>query len=202
MANAFDTPDGGAALDLCVYPDAETLNMMKLARLTDEAQVRDMPPSRLTRLTLPPPGAAGGDAAWSMTPLDDEAVTGHFFDMPAVAPAALGRDDYRYVYGIGARRPTAYCNAIVKADVSGGGGDAAFAVEGMLAGEPTFVPRPGGSGAEDDGALLSICTDADGGSSLYVLDARDLRLLARARAPVGLPAGFHGEFFFDEEQAT
>ena len=33
VANAFDTPDGGAALDLCVYPDAETLNMMKLARM-------------------------------------------------------------------------------------------------------------------------------------------------------------------------
>ena len=42
--------------------------------------------------------------------------------------------------------------------------------------------------------MLSLGTDADGGSSLYVLDASDLRLLARVRSPIGLPAGFHGHF--------
>ena len=55
------------------------------------------------------------------------------------------------------------------------------------------MPRPGGSD-EDDGAVLSMATDADGGTSLYVLDAKDMSLLARARSPIGLPAGFHGEF--------
>ena len=65
--------------------------------------------------------------------------------------------------------------------------------EGTLPGEPLFVPRPGGSD-EDDGAVLAMATDADGGTSLYVLDAKDMSLLARARSPIGLPAGFHGEF--------
>ena len=43
--------------------------------------------------------------------------------------------------------------------------------------------------------MLSIATDADG-TSLYVLDAKDASLLARA-SPIGLPAGFHGEFVAD-----
>ena len=63
----------------------------------------------------------------------------------------------------------------------------------MLPGEPLFVPRPGGT-AEDDGVVLSMGTDASGGSSLYVLDASDMRLLARCQSPVPLPAGFHGEW--------
>ena len=71
------------------------------------------------------------------------------------------------------------------------GGDAAFEVAGMLPGEPLFVPRPGGA-EEDDGVLLSMGTDPDGGSSLYVLAAQDMRLLAQCRSPVPLPAGFHG----------
>ena len=58
-------------------------------------------------------------------------------------------------------------------------------------------PAPGRVGPphlrdEDDGAVLSMATDADGGTSLYVLDAKDMSLLARARSPIGLPAGFHG----------
>ena len=102
-----------------------------------------------------------------------------------------GCADYRFVYGIGAARPTPVSNRLVKTDVAGRGGDAAFEVAGMLPGEPLFVPRPGGA-EEDDGVLLSMGTDPDGGSSLYVLAAQDMRLLAQCRSPVPLPAGFHG----------
>ena len=97
------------------------------------------------------------------------------------------------MYAIGASRPTCVSNRLHKTDVAGAGGDRTFEVEGTLPGEPLFVPRPGGSD-EDDGAVLSMATDADGGTSLYVLDAKDMSLLARARSPIGLPAGFHGEF--------
>ena len=97
------------------------------------------------------------------------------------------------MYGIAASRPTAVSNRLVKTDVSGRGGDAAFEVAGMLPGEPLYVARPGGE-AEDDGAVLSMGTDPDGGTSLYVLDARTMELLARCRAPLPLPAGFHAEW--------
>ena len=92
-----------------------------------------------------------------------------------------------------ARTPAAGAPSHGRADVAGAGGDRTFEVEGTLPGEPLFVPRPGGSD-EDDGAVLAMATDADGGTSLYVLDAKDMSLLARARSPIGLPAGFHGEF--------
>lgn len=207
VANALDTADGGVALDLCAFDDPTILSALRLDALTDAAAARDLPTSRLTRIALPPAAADGADGADggaagaeptptpTLRPLDDEAMTGGFVDLCSVAPAAVGDPEYRYVYSIAAARPTAVANRIVKSDVSGGGGGAAFEAEGgqMLPGEPLFVPRPGGD-AEDDGVVLSLGTDADGGSSLYVLDASDLRLLARVRSPIGLPAGFHGHF--------
>ena len=42
--------------------------------------------------------------------------------------------------------------------------------------------------------LTAMGTDADGGSSLYILDAHDMSLMARCRSPIALPAGFHGEW--------
>ena len=75
------------------------------------------------------------------------------------------------------------------------GGDASFAPPGFVAGEPLFVPRPGGE-AEDDGVLLSLGSDESDGhgaaSCVYVLDAADMSLLARIVSPVTLPYGFHG----------
>ena len=59
----------------------------------------------------------------------------------------------------------------------------------------------GNDDAEDDGVVLSMGTDPDGGSSLYVLDASDMRLVARCRSPVALPAGFHGEWVSRETEA-
>ena len=184
----FDDADGGVALDVCMFKDPQILTGLRLDSLTSDALARDLPRSRLTRITLPADGGAP-----TMAEVDDANATGEFTDLPSIAPAAVGRDDYRFVYAIGASRPTCVSNRLHKTDVAGAGGDRTFEVEGTLPGEPLFVPRPGGSD-EDDGAVLSMATDADGGTSLYVLDAKDMSLLARARSPIGLPAGFHGEF--------
>lgn len=198
VCNTFEA-DGAVSIDLCAFDDPEIVSGLALKRLTDDASVRDLPRSRIVRLSLPKGtgggggGEAGGDAPPTLVPLDDESVSGHFADLPTINPRFAGNGAYRYVYGIGASRPTPVANTLVKSDVAGGGGDASFAIEGMLPGEPLFVPRPGGT-AEDDGVLISMGTDPDGGSSLYVLAAEDMRLLARCRAPVTLPAGFHGEW--------
>ena len=189
VCNSFDLDgdNGGVSVDVCVFDDPEILTSLSLARLTDESLARDLPPSRICRLTLPTSGAP------SLTPLDDEDVSGGFADLPTIHPDSAGNSAYRFVWGIGASRPTTVSNRLVKSDVTGGGGDAAFEVEGMLPGEPLFVPRPDGA-AEDDGVLLSMGSDPDGGSSLYVLCAAEMRLLARCRSPEPLPAGFHGEW--------
>lgn len=63
----------------------------------------------------------------------------------------------------------------------------------MLVGEPAFVPAPGAT-AEDEGMVLVVLVEADGGSSLAVLDGQSLTEVARARLPWGVTVGFHGCF--------
>jgi carotenoid cleavage dioxygenase-like enzyme len=61
-------------------------------------------------------------------------------------------------------------------------------------GEVVFSPRPG-STADDDGWLVTVLTDIrERASSLVVLDARELREVARARLPIQVPLGFHAEW--------
>ena len=194
VANAFDAPDGSGdvMVDLCSFDGPEIVTALRLDRLTDDALATDLPESRLVRLTV----SAGGGPP-TTRPLDDVHVTGGFSDLPTIAPGVTGVPSYRFVYSIGAARPTVVSNRLVKTDVSGRGGDAAFEVEGMLPGEPLFVPRPGGT-EEDDGVVLAIGTDPEGSTSLYVLDARTMRLVARCRSAIALPAGFHGEWCSDD----
>ena len=57
-----------------------------------------------------------------------------------------------------------------------------------------FVAAPGAE-EEDEGVLLSVVLEGErGGSSLLVLDARDLSRLARVEAPHHIPFGFHGQY--------
>ena len=55
-----------------------------------------------------------------------------------------------------------------------------------------MIPRPGGA-AEDDGAVLSVVTSADGKSFLLVLDAGSFEEVARAHLDFAIPYQFHGE---------
>ena len=191
IANAFDVEDGGVALDICAFDDPEIVTALRLDRLKDDALVRDLPSSRLVRLTIPPPGQRTRSP--TVEPLDDIVATGHFCDLPTISPRVRGAPFYRFVYGIGASRPAAVSNRLVKIDTRRAGGDAFYEVDGMLPGEPLFIARPGGED-EDDGICMSLATDADGGTSLYILDARTMTLVVRCRSPVAIPAGFHGEW--------
>ncbi|KAF7651197.1 hypothetical protein LDENG_00114300 [Lucifuga dentata] len=61
--------------------------------------------------------------------------------------------------------------------------------------EPLFVPRPGAA-EEDDGVLLSIVVKpgADRPGRLLVLDARELKELARAEVNTIIPVTLHGTY--------
>ena len=140
-----------------------------------------------------------------MTPLIDSEteseITGGFFDFPSVNKRFASRsgEPARFVYGLGASRPTRVANRIVKLDARGGlrAEHRTFALPHVTPGEPVFVERPGAT-AEDDGVLLSWCnSELDGSTSLVVLDAASLRLVARLSCPIGLPYGFHGDWFQD-----
>lgn len=67
--------------------------------------------------------------------------------------------------------------------------------EGAYANEPVFVPRPGAL-SEDDGVILTVVNNINEKSSfLLILDAKDLKELARVPVPHFIPFGFHGQFF-------
>ncbi len=67
--------------------------------------------------------------------------------------------------------------------------------DGGIGGELVFAPRPGGVD-EDDGWILTIVTDDDHGSRLWVLDAKalDEKPVAIVQLPRRVPAGFHAEW--------
>ena len=65
---------------------------------------------------------------------------------------------------------------------------------GYTPSEPIFVPRPDGQ-SEDDGVVLSVVLDGERGRSmLVILDATDMKEVARAEMETVYPIGFHGVF--------
>ena len=66
--------------------------------------------------------------------------------------------------------------------------------------EPFFVPRPG-STREDDGVVLVPALDgATEKGVLYVLDAKNLEVLATLRLPVPMNLKTHGRFIQKQQQ--
>lgn len=69
--------------------------------------------------------------------------------------------------------------------------------ENAYASEPVFVPHPDAQ-TEDDGVLLLVLNDLSTRKAfLLILDAKNLKELARVETPSFIPFGFHGQFFQD-----
>ncbi|MDY6804267.1 MAG: carotenoid oxygenase family protein, partial [Cyanobacteriota bacterium] len=86
--------------------------------------------------------------------------------------------------------------AVLKIDWETGERQVWSAAPRGFAGEPIFVPRPGGA-AEDDGWLLMLMYDgANHRSDLVILDAGDLSKepVARLHLKHHVPYGLHGSF--------
>ena len=63
--------------------------------------------------------------------------------------------------------------------------------EGAVPSEPLFVARPGAT-EEDDGVVISMVSEKNGGDYALVLDGITFKEIARAKFPYGLPYGLHG----------
>jgi carotenoid cleavage dioxygenase-like enzyme len=124
-----------------------------------------------------------------------ERLADETMDLPRIDYARCNGRPYRFAYGVSARdgRDDDFINQLVKVDVMTGG-TRTWCEEDCYPGEPVFVPAPDAT-AEDEGVLLSVVLDAAAhSSSLLVLDAGTLDVLARAQAPHVVPLGFHGLF--------
>ncbi|MBC8090406.1 MAG: carotenoid oxygenase family protein, partial [Pseudonocardia sp.] len=107
--------------------------------------------------------------------------------------------EHRYVFGCGAADAAGsnFLDQLVRVDCSDGTA-LTWNEPGTYPGEPVVVARPpgaGGTGAEDDGVVLSVVLHPGAATSfLLVLDAATLTEIARATTPHAIPFGFHGGF--------
>jgi all-trans-8'-apo-beta-carotenal 15,15'-oxygenase len=121
-------------------------------------------------------------------------------EFPSLHPAKVGRS-HRYLYLAAAHAPTGNApnQAILKVDVETADRKLWSAAPWGYVGEPVFVPRHSNHtalvGAEDDGWVLTLVFDARSDrSALVILDARDLRQVARLNLKHHIPYGLHGSF--------
>jgi len=118
-------------------------------------------------------------------------------ELISVSPECLGKP-YRYVYGFTGfyeGKPGYMDWAIVKQDVVEDKLVGVWHEESMYPGEVTFVKDPSGR-EEDNGVLLSTVYDVLREENfLLVLDATNMKELARAYTGVGFPQSFHGKFY-------
>lgn len=117
-------------------------------------------------------------------------------EFPVTHPDKVGRP-YRYVYLGAAHNATgnAPLQGVIKVDLVSGGSQLWSAAPRGFAGEPIFVPRPGGQ-AEDEGWLLLLTFNSETErSELVILDAQDLsEPVAKLRLKHHVPYGLHGNF--------
>jgi beta,beta-carotene 9',10'-dioxygenase len=179
--NAFEDGDD-LVIDLCAHEDASIIELLELDRLRAGADHSDLA-ARPVRLTL----RASSGRAQSRELADVD------LELPRINYRRFNGKPYRYAYG-GSASGAAFLKRLVKIDVTDGS-HVEWDEPQAWAGEPVFVPRPGGE-AEDDGVVLSVVLDvAAGRSFLLVLDAASFTEIARAEAPHHIPFGFHGQFF-------
>ena len=177
-ANAVDLADGSLQLDVVRHP-----SMFR------------------TELNGPDEGAPAL-VRWTVDPASGKVHERQLDDLPVEFPRfddrRAGRD-YRYAYTTSISFTDGRDGALVRYDVSdqGSGGRTMWRPgPGRTCGEFVFVPRDG-SPAEDDGWLLGLVHDVDGGASeLAVLAADDVAAgpVATVALPGRVPLGFHGNW--------
>jgi beta,beta-carotene 9',10'-dioxygenase len=179
--NAFER-GGETVLDVLAYPSASIVEELRVDRMAE--QLPDLRPS-LVRIVVHP-----GRPRATMEALSD---TG--FEFPGIHYRKFSGRDYRFAWGAaeGPHLEGGYPSSIVKVDLRGGA-TRSFSDGERVYGEPIFVARPGGRD-EDDGVLLTVGSGQRTlASSLAIIDARSMALLARAEVSAAIPLGFHGSF--------
>lgn len=127
-------------------------------------------------------------------------LEGRCCEFPTLHPARVGRS-HRFLYFAAAHAPTGNApnQAIVKVDVESSDRQLWSAAPWGYVSEPVFVPRhPNHAqlvGAEDDGWILTMVLDARSDrSAIVILNAHDLRQVARLNLKHHVPYGLHGSF--------
>ncbi|MFZ4718451.1 MAG: carotenoid oxygenase family protein [Ilumatobacteraceae bacterium] len=175
--NAYDDSDGRVVIDQCVYD-----------RMFDQEIIGPFGDTmaRLERWVLDPVART-----CSVSVIDD-----HPTEFPRHR-GSLTAQPYRYGYAVrpGERPGERPEWSTVKYDLHTGTVTEFDHGPGRGSGEAVFVAR---GAEEDDGWLISIVHDVPNESAdLVVLDAQELREVARVHLPQRVPYGFHGNWVAD-----
>lgn len=182
--NAFEQ-DGKLTVDLVSYEDASIVDRYYVSRL--EESNNPLPKGRLERFVLD---------VESSNLLSRNIISDECMELPYIEYGKRhGDPGYRYVYacGIDSNNPEGFYNQLIRVDIASGQ-HLKWSESGCYPGEPVFVPSPMATG-EDQGVVLSVVLNpALSNSFLIVLDASNMKELARAQVPYAIPFGYHGTF--------
>lgn len=178
--NAFEE-DGDILFDIVAYEDASIINELYLDHLRSNEKV--LATTELWRFTIKPDEKTVSRKVISRLPIE----------LPRINYWRVNGLPYQYVYGGGTSIKGNFIDNITKIDVTTGR-SSVWRENHCYPGEPVFVERPSAR-SEDDGILLSIVLDTITQTSfLLILDARDLKEVARAWVPQHITFGFHGQY--------
>ena len=214
VGGAHTGPDGRIVLDACRYTAADItaiwsgMSGMGGTTATEAAATGSLAPHHPSE-----PGAGRDHAVarsgkarlhrWTIDPdagtVTERARDDRPVEFPTLDDRLVGRPS-RHLYTVSDADDT---SAVIKYDDRTGAVTSHELGPDAVTGEAVFVPAADGT-AEDDGWLISIVTRRDGSASrLLVLDATDVAgaPVATVTLPRGVPAGFHGSFVPDVENA-
>ncbi|KAJ8751149.1 hypothetical protein K2173_016330 [Erythroxylum novogranatense] len=189
--NAYEETDEDGRItaviaDCCEHnADTTILEKLRLQNLRSFMGVNVLPDARVGRFTIPLDGSPFGKLEAALDPNEH----GRGMDMCSINPSYLGKK-YRYAYACGAQRPCNFPNTLTKIDFFEKKAQNWYD-EGSIPSEPLFVARPGAT-EEDDGVVISMISELNGGGYALLLDGTTFEEIARAKFPYGLPYGLHG----------
>ncbi|XP_038698730.1 carotenoid cleavage dioxygenase 8 homolog B, chloroplastic [Tripterygium wilfordii] len=189
--NAYEEKDEDGRVtaviaDCCEHnADTTILEKLRLQNLRSFTGEDVLPDARVGRFIIPLDGSPHGKLEAALEP--DE--HGRGMDMCSINPANLGKK-YRYAYACGAQRPCNFPNTLTKIDLEDKKAKNWYDKDAVPS-EPFFVARPGAT-EEDDGVVISIISEKNGGAYALLLDGSTFEEIARAKFPYGVPYGLHG----------
>jgi len=200
--NSFHHPENPKKIlvDICAFDDHRIINELHLKPLRENKFPSGGGYLRRFELDLntqtctePNAGARSGQGAYPISHANS--LVPVQFELARINPNFIGKP-YRYLYAVRAV-PGRLFDAIVKLDAESKEQVAIWEHPCTSPSEPIFVPRPStNSTDEDDGVVLTvILSQHEKKSFLLVLDAKNLKEIARADLPIHVPLSFHGNFY-------
>ncbi|XP_039751227.1 carotenoid isomerooxygenase-like [Pararge aegeria] len=193
--NTFEK-DNKLIIDVVTYKDAKIIDAMYVEAIKDLHNNPDYgqwSQSRPKRITIPLDAPPNTKVEMELIADVGIEATRIHYDVHNALP-------YKYFYGIGSEVHSKYAGSIIKINANTGEVKTWHEYHGCPS-EPIFVPHPDAKD-EDDGVLLSalLWGNDDHAMTLLVLDAKDLKELARAnfKTPSPAPNGFHGWYWPDQ----